>query len=660
MGLTIDDSKEPLWLDSGGWKHELKYAPGTNVIEARSEHHRAKVEVAGHVFALSAQDQIVLAYKVTNRANRPRNLRLSVYAAFRINESPYDTTTLVDEPAGAMVFYLRDVAIAISCRQNIIGYQCGVQGESSSALHAVECGVFNGSRIQHKAPDAAMTWDFGEVECGHERRFELFISVSNSLESVLASSAQIRAQDTDRVLEETEGFWRDWIVTDHLASEMIGPPDERKAGGSKPPSDFPPDQTSCAATATASPQTSRPVHSHADFIEALADKCGRNTAELYDRSLLALKLLSDKHTGAIIAAPEFDRPRQYCGGYGYVWPRDGAFIGYSLDVAGKREEAEAYLDYARRVQQPNGVWLHRYFATGQLASSWGLIQIDETGAMIWGMAQHYQITGSKEFLTRSWDSIDRAATHLASALDPETGLPLPSMDLWEEEFSESVYAAAATAGGFAAASECALTLGKQAEAREWARLADQIRSAVRDQLWDSHAKLVLRSINKRISEEAYKKGRRRDRRNYDKFHVNGELYPTFIQRTDRRAESSALGLVFPFAVFEPSDPMIRQTVSTLAKRLWVKKTGGIMRYEDDRYVGGNPWILTTLWLAIYYLEAGDRKRALSLIRWAVDHETSLGLLTEQVDKKSGEPVWAVPLGWSHAMLVIAARKAVQT
>jgi GH15 family glucan-1,4-alpha-glucosidase len=56
------------------------------------------------------------------------------------------------------------------------------------------------------------------------------------------------------------------------------------------------------------------------------------------------------------------------------------------------------------------------------------------------------------------------------------------------------------------------------------------------------------------------------------------------------------------------------------------------RYAGDTYAGGNRWVLAALWLA----------------------QTSLGLLPEQVTD-DGEPAWVVPLAWSHAMLLLAAR-----
>jgi GH15 family glucan-1,4-alpha-glucosidase len=40
--------------------------------------------------------------------------------------------------------------------------------------------------------------------------------------------------------------------------------------------------------------------------------------------------------------------------------------------------------------------------------------------------------------------------------------------------------------------------------------------------------------------------------------------------------------------------------------------------------------------------------------YAVSAQTKLGLLPEQVTD-NGDPAWVVPLAWSHAMLLLAAR-----
>jgi len=42
------------------------------------------------------------------------------------------------------------------------------------------------------------------------------------------------------------------------------------------------------------------------------------------------------------------------------------------------------------------------------------------------------------------------------------------------------------------------------------------------------------------------------------------------------------------------------TILAIERECQNKIVGGYKRYSDDKYIGGNPWILTTLWLAIYY------------------------------------------------------------
>ena len=53
-------------------------------------------------------------------------------------------------------------------------------------------------------------------------------------------------------------------------------------------------------------------------------------------------------------------------------------------------------------------------------------------------------------------------------------------------------------------------------------------------------------------------------------------------------------------------------------------------------------------------QAGDEPGHRASIDYALARQTSLGLLPEQVTR-DGEPAWVVPLGWSHAMFILAAR-----
>jgi glucoamylase len=115
---------------------------------------------------------------------------------------------------------------------------------------------------------------------------------------------------------------------------------------------------------------------------------------------------------------------------------------------------------------------------------------------------------------------------------------------------------------------------------------------------------------------------------------------------------SFLGISVPFEVFEINDDKVACTVGAIERALTSHGIGGIKRYESDNYIGGNPWILTTLWVALYYAKRKDFLKAREYFDWAVKSRTELDLLPEQVNKDTGKPEWVIPLTWSHAMFVL--------
>ncbi len=146
--------------------------------------------------------------------------------------------------------------------------------------------------------------------------------------------------------------------------------------------------------------------------------------------------------------------------------------------------------------------------------------------------------------------------------------------------------------------------------------------------------------------------------------ADGKLDPT--------VDASMIGTFTPFNMLSPTDPeereMILSMLKTIEDRLSVSVNGyhGIKRYENDRYIEGNPWIVTTLWLSKAMLTLANSLRnepgtdtevlklvqgAVNYIKWALRGTTSTGMLPEQVDKHKGCPAWAIPLGWSCALMI---------
>jgi glucoamylase len=392
----------------------------------------------------------------------------------------------------------------------------------------------------------------------------------------------------------------------------------------------------------------RAGHDARRLAEAADPLPGDGVVPLYRRSLLAFDLVSDRETGAVIAAPELDSDFTHSGGYGFAWGRDLAFITLAFLAARVNDLAERALRYLVRVQSPEGMWLHRHWSDGSLAPSWGLHQVDETGAALFAFEAAYRELGDEALDRELWPATRRAADFLFGFLDPDTGLPYPSVDLWEERQGEHAYSAAAVAGGLRAAAAMAAR-HEPPLADGYGEAARLLTAAIEEQLWSEEHGRYLRS------------------RWVGRPDGGGSRLPAafaqclpYPNRTvasadpvDATVDVALLGLGWPFAAVDPASPRMRATVAAIERAL-VLPDGGVLRYEGDVYAGGNPWILTTLWLGLWYRRVGDEAGYRRCLDYAIARQSETGLLPEQVTR-DGEPAWVLPLTWSHAMLVLAAR-----
>ena len=92
------------------------------------------------------------------------------------------------------------------------------------------------------------------------------------------------------------------------------------------------------------------------------------------------------------------------------------------------------------------------------------------------------------------------------------------------------------------------------------------------------------------------------------------------------------------------------------------------RYENDYYyqvtrdlsqAQGNPWFICTLWLAQYRIAHAstidELHTALPLLAWAQSHALRSGVMAEQINPFTGDPLSVSPLTWSHAEYVLTVR-----
>ncbi len=109
-----------------------------------------------------------------------------------------------------------------------------------------------------------------------------------------------------------------------------------------------------------------------------------------------------------------------------------------------------------------------------------------------------------------------------------------------------------------------------------------------------------------------------------------------------------------FGLFDLDSSHVKTAVATLVASLRPPGSLGIVRYERDDYNNrrpgslGNPWFVTTLWLAQYYLETNQLPLAQAILDWVHEHMLDSGALAEQLDPTTNEFISVAPLAWSQA------------
>jgi glucoamylase len=360
--------------------------------------------------------------------------------------------------------------------------------------------------------------------------------------------------------------------------------------------------------------TSRVRHDAARIERAAAPDAADITA-LYRRSLLTLELLADRNSGSVIAAPELDPAFEHSGGYGFVWGRDLAFIILSFLAAGRDDLAKRALRWLPTAQEPEGLWLQRHWTNGSLAPSWCRHQLDETGAILFAYEAAWKSLGDRTLDADLWPSARRAAEFLLGTIEAD-GLPVATADLWEEREGRHAFTAAAIHGGLRAAAEMSRR-HEPALAESYDEAAEVVRAGIEREFWSDFHGRYLRSLG------------------------------------DPTLDVSLLGLAWPFAAIDPGGERMRATVAALQAELGCT-AGSLRRYAGDTYAGGNRWVLAALWLGLWHRQVGEPEGLERALAYADAAQTNLGLLPEQVTD-DGEPAWVVPLAWSHAMLLLAAR-----
>lgn len=364
------------------------------------------------------------------------------------------------------------------------------------------------------------------------------------------------------------------------------------------------------------------------------NKLDEKLNQIYKRSIMLFPLLTNEKTGAMIAAVEVDEKREKSGRYNYCWPRDAVFITESLDILGMKEEVEKfYKIFCKNTQSPNGMWEQRFYVDGSLAPSWGY-QIDETASVVYGAYKHFEYTKNKKFLKETLTMCEKAIKYLKKYTEDiieEKNKMHVSYDLWEMCEGTHLYSLAAIYAAF--------------ESME----------KIYDKIYDDYEENRIKQEKIRKEKKEYQEIKLKIK-NYIAEKLYDKERKTYIRNTqDKKIDISIIGAVTPFKLYTPKEKKITNTIENIDLSLRTY-TGGYKRFEEDNYMNGNPWTISTLWMAEYHLQKGEKNKAIEELNYVVKSANQHGLLPEQVNNEKIKPAWVIGLGWAHAMFIQTIKK----
>ncbi|MFO0579451.1 MAG: glycoside hydrolase family 15 protein [Polyangia bacterium] len=588
-----------------GWEINLGYEPDSLITQVTLVHRELGIKLVVRDCVDFHESLFVRQIDLTNLNPVSAEVRLFFHQDFRIYESEIGDTAAYDPRNNTVVHYkgeryfLMNVLVDGRCgvEHYAIG-QKGFPGREGTWKDAEDDGVLSGNPIAQGTVDSVVAAHTLLPPSGQKQVYYWMVlgrAWAGHWDALHEVNAKVVERGPQSFIERTRSYWRLWVR--------------------KEPIDF----------------------------ETLSS----GIVDLYRRSLLVLRTQIDNN-GAIIAANDSDVTQFNRDTYSYLWPRDGALVAHALDLAGYPEISLRFFNFCADVLTEDGYLLHKYNPDKSLASSWHPwiigtqpqlpIQEDETALVVWALWKHFQRYRDLESVKPLYGRLVRkAAEFMVKYRDPQTKLPAPSYDLWEERRGILSFTCASVYAGLRAAAEFARSFGEAKNAERYDAAAAEIRTGMDAFLFRPELGRFARMIN------VTKSG---------SIEVDGAI------------DASLWGL-FYFGCYTAEDPRVQATMRTVRETLWCRTpVGGIARYPNDYYhqvsqdlanVPGNPWFICTLWWADYQIAIAKKREdltgALDILRWVEEHKLASGVLAEQVHPFSGAPLSVSPLTWSHATYV---------
>jgi len=581
------------------WEKDLRYHNDSLVTDVLLKNKALDLELRCSDVVDLDLNIYIKKIEVTNLKDKPRHARLFFSHDFYLYGNDIGGTAYFDPRSCSIIHYKKHRYFLISCwahdQWGVKHFACGKRKTSGSleTINEAENGELSGEASAWGSPHSTIgIWL--ELPARGKTTAYYWIAAGKTYLEAAKLNLEVHNTTPEELLKRSLKYWKAWVHKD--SKQLHGLP--------------------------------------------------KSVTDVFNRSLLILRTQID-NGGAIIAANDSDIVRFGKDTYSYMWGRDGAFVAAALAKAGYSHVCMKYFNFCARVLSDEGYLFQHYNPDGSLASNWHSwlvagkevlpIQEDSTALTLWALWIHYQISKDIEFIRPLYSTlIKKAADFIVSYRDPQTLLPLPSYDLWEERYALHAYTVASVIAGLRAAANFAKLFRDTSLAESYDLVADEMTEGIEHHLYHDGLKRYARSGSR--VEKGY------------------EL--------DEVIDISLLSLA-TLGVLDPKDPRMLETAKAVREQLWLKTSiEGCARYQGDVYqraedspkdIPGNPWFISTLWLAEYFIDQAENQQELQAtlpyLEWCGKNALPSGVLAEQIHPVSGSPLCVSPLTWSHSAFV---------
>ena len=604
-GVQINDSDLIYLHDDINNVYKQYYDTDTNVLNAEVTNTYFNLKMVQTDFVMLKENVLVKKYIFLNEGKIDLNTKFYIHSELLSDQNNFVGCKIIDN---GMMQYAHDFAVSTFAKgEKIVKHQINGSKETIK-----RCEIHDKDYIG-MSKDASICYDIGTIKPQEKKELEICILVdeNRNISEMEDEIDRITKIDLNKEYTQTKSYWRKYVKS-HNGLNL-----------------------------------KEPENSYEERI-----------FEIYKRSILLFPLLTNQETGGIIASPEIDENFSKCGRYAYCWPRDAVFMTKAMDIVKMEKETEKfYKNFCKKTQSKNGMWEQRFFTDGKLAPCWGY-QVDETASVVYGVYEHYKYVKSEKFLKDNLKMCEKAVDFLKKYIKDWLGIDgideirkdvvkeeieeetkkrtgkehkyHISYDLWEMCEGIHLYSIASIYAAFDCMLKIYKELGKNTSNFENNRLKEEKVQKTQRELENLRVEL-----KKYINENLYDEQKKSYVRNAE----------------DRKMDISLIGAVTPFNVFKPKEAKVRNTIECINMTLRTY-TGGYQRFEQDGYMNGNPWVISNLWMTLYYLQTGEKRKAKETFDFVIKTVGKHYFLGEQIDNQTLKPNWVIGLGWSHAMFVI--------